>query len=213
MSTPSSVAALFILKGNGAVVPTAPTVTGGSLIWRNAASTTITAGGSTDAGGAGLSGYQYRTSTNGGTSWSVPATGLAPAVTAEGETLVQYRGVDGAGNLSAWTPSTSGSGNTVRLDRTAPTDPVVTGGSLTCAVQRTIKGASSSDGSGSGVSHYEYRISTDHGATYGSAGSGASVTLTVAGSYVVQYRAVDGVGLSSAWAPATPGAANTACIT
>jgi hypothetical protein len=37
--------------------------------------------------------------------------------------------------------------------------------------------------------------------------------MSVAGSYVVQFRAVDGVGLASAWAPATPGAANTACIT
>ena len=94
----------------------------------------------------------------------------------------------------------------MRLDRSAPSDPVVTGGSLTCAAQRTIKGASSSDGSGSGVSHYEYRISTDNGVTYGAGASGASVTLNVAGSYVVQLRAMDGVGLTSAWAPASPGA-------
>ena len=194
-------------------LPTAATVTGGSPTWRNAASTTISAGGSTDAGGAGLSGYQYRTSTNGGTSWSAAATGAAPAITAEGETLVQYRSIDGAGNVSAWTPSTGGAGNTVRLDRSAPTEPAVTGGSLTCAAQRTIKGGSSSDGSGSGVNHYEYRISTDNGVTYGTGVSGASITLNVAGSYVLQFRAVDGVGLTSAWAPASPGAANTACIT
>jgi hypothetical protein len=28
----------------------------------------------------------------------------------------------------------------------------------------------------------------------------------------VQFRAVDGVGLASAWAPSAPGAASSACI-
>jgi hypothetical protein len=191
--------------------PSAPTVAGGSPAWQNAVSVTITATGSSDAGGAGLAGYQYRSSTDNGTSWSSAAAGPAPAVTVEGETLLQYRSIDGAGNVSAWTAS--GATGTARIDRSAPSAPVVSGGSLTCVARRTITGALSSDGSGSGLNHYEHRISTDNGVSYGPGASGANVTLSITGSYVVQFRAVDGVGLVSAWAPATPAAANTACIT
>ena len=43
--------------------------------------------------------------------------------------------------------------------------------------------------------------------------TGSSVTLSATGSYVVQFRAVDGVGLVSTWAPTTNGAANSACLT
>jgi hypothetical protein len=101
----------------------------------------------------------------------------------------------------------------VRIDRTAPTAPTVTGGSLTCThSKRTISASGSADGSGSGVTGYEHRISTDGGTTYGAATAGASVQLSATGTWVVQFRALDGVGLAGAWAPASPGAANTACI-
>jgi large repetitive protein len=193
--------------------PTAPTVAGGSASWLATASTAISASGSTDALG-NLDHYEYRRSTDGGISWGVPATGAVDNVTAEGETLVQLRAVDAAGNASPWVPG-SGSAGTVRLDRSAPGDPVVSGGSLAwqSAASVTVTGSGSSDPGGSGAGSYEYRISTDNGASYGAAASGASVLLNLAGNYVVQFRAVDGVGLTSAWAPATPGFANTACIT
>ena len=42
--------------------------------------------------------------------------------------------------------------------------------------------------------------------------TGSSLTLTTAGTYLIQFRAVDGAGNSSAWAPAAPGPAATACI-
>ncbi len=194
-------------------LPTTPTVTGGSLSWQDVPSITITASGSTDAGGALLAGYQYRTSSDGGITWSSAAAGPAPAVSAEGRTLLEYRSQDGAGNVSSWTPTTPGAANTARIDRTPPTVAAVSGGSLTCASQRTIAGTGASDSGGSGVSHYEYRISTDNGVSYGVPVTGASVALTIPGSYVVQLRAVDGVGLAGAWAPTNPVAANTACIT
>jgi large repetitive protein len=127
---------------------------------------------------------------------------------------VQFRNVDGAGNSSAWTPAPSTAAGTVRLDRSAPTAPTVSGGSLTCSHSiRTITGSGASDGSGSGVSRYEYRVSSDGGASYGAGTSGSSIQFATTGSYVVQFRAVDMVGLASAWAPATPGASNSACIT
>jgi hypothetical protein len=61
--------------------------------------------------------------------------------------------------------------------------------------------------------HYQYQVSTDGGAAYGAAVSKPSVTLTTPGNYVVQFRAVDAAGNASAWAPASPGAAASACIT
>jgi large repetitive protein len=193
--------------------PSAPAVSGGSPAWQNVSSITVTAAGGSDTGGAGLATPQYRTSTDGGTTWSAATAAAIAAVTAEGETLVQFRNVDAAGNTSAWAPAAATAGSTVRLDRTAPSAPSVSGGSLTCTITRTISAAGSSDGSGSGVSHYEYEVSTDGGTTYGAAATGHTVTFTTSGSYVVQFRAVDGVGLASAWAPASPGAADTACIT
>ncbi|MFI5048560.1 MAG: beta strand repeat-containing protein [Gaiellales bacterium] len=190
--------------------PAVPTVAGGSLSWQNLASVTVSATGGSDTM-SGLTGYQYRT--NAGSGWSGTATGASVAVTAQGTTQVQFRTIDAVGNVSAWTPSSSGATNTVKLDRTAPTTPTVSGGSLTCSkTKRTITGKSSSDSS-SGVNHYEYRVSTNGGTTWGATVSASSVTPSVAGSYVVQFRAVDNVGLASAWAPTTNGAANSACLT
>ena len=190
--------------------PSAPTVAGGSLSWQNLASVTVSATGGSDTM-SGLTGYQYRT--NPGSGWSAAVSGASVIVSAQGTTYVQFRTVDAAGNASAWTPSSNGATNTVKLDRTAPTAPTVSGGSLTCSkTKRTITGKSSTD-SGSGVNHYEYRVSTNGGTTWGATVSASSVTLSAAGSYVVQFRAVDNVGLASAWAPTVNGAANSACLT
>ena len=40
---------------------------------------------------------------------------------------MQFRAVDGAGNVSAWVPAAAGATNTVKLDRGAPTNPTVSG--------------------------------------------------------------------------------------
>ena len=87
--------------------PTAPTVSGGSPAWQNVASLSLSASGSTDAGGAALSGYEYATSTDGGTTWSAPQSGSSTSVSAEGQTLVRFRAVDGAGNSSSWVQGTA----------------------------------------------------------------------------------------------------------
>ena len=39
------------------------------------------------------------------------------------------------------------------------------------------------------------------------------MTIRNAGTYIVQFRAVDRAGNASAWGPAAAGAANTACHT
>jgi len=43
--------------------------------------------------------------------------------------------------------------------------------------------------------------------------TGSSITIRNTGTYIVQFRAVDRVSNASAFAPATAGAANTACHT
>ena len=197
------------------VKPSAPTASGGSLTWRNVAQIAISASGSTDqAGGSGLAGYQYQVSTNGGATWTAAMAGSSFTVLNEGETLVQFRSVDSAGNVSAWTPAVNGAANTARIDRTAPSAPTVTGGSgaTTCSRKKTVSGSGSSDGTGSGLARYQYRVSPDNGVTWGVTTSGSSVRLATRGVYVVQFQAVDNVGLLSAWAPAKPVTANTVCI-
>ena len=46
---------------------------------------------------------------------------------------MRFRAVDAAGNASGWTQGT------VRIDRTAPTDPTVTGGSAGLAERRVAR--------------------------------------------------------------------------
>jgi hypothetical protein len=194
--------------------PSAPNVSGGSLSWQNVVQIVISASGSTDpANGSGLSGYQYRTSTNGGTSWSAAVAGSSFAVTAQGTTLVQFRSVDNAGNTSAWTQSSAGAGNTAKIDSVAPTAPTVTGGSGagTCYHKRTASASGSTDAS-SGVNRYEYRYSADNGVTWTAAVTGSSFQFSTRGTYIIQFRAVDNVALMSAWAPPTADTANTVCI-
>ena len=187
--------------------PTLPTVSGGSSTWSNAASKPITATGGTDSGGSGLLGYQYQVSLNGG-AYAAPVSGPSAAITAEGTSKVQFRTVDNAGNVSAWT--TVATASTVKLDRTAPTIPAVSGGSLTCSKSRIRIRATGSTDALSGVARYQYHYTTN-GTVYGATMTGTSATFSSKGTYVVQFQAVDSAGNVSAWAPATAGAANTAC--
>ena len=183
-------------------------VTGGSLSWQSARPVRIVASGSTDAR-SGVDTYQYRESTNGGTNWSAPQDGSFDDVFAEGQTLVQFRAVDVAGNASAWAPKVTGPADTVRIDTTGPTVPTVTGGSLSWqkVTSLTITGSHSVD-TGSGLNHYEHRVSTDGGITWSSAVLGPTQVVTAEGQTLVQVRAVDNAGNASAWAPQTviPGA-------
>jgi hypothetical protein len=192
------------------VSPTAPTaVSGGSTSWSNAASKTITVSGGSDAQ-SGLAGYQYQTSLNGG-AWSaaMPVTGNSVAVSAEGMTRLQFRTIDNAGNVSAWTRA--GSSSTVELDRTAPSLPTVTGGSLTCTSRKIMIRASSSKDTASGLTGYRYRTSANGGTTWSNPVSGTVAMFRSKGTWIVQFEALDRAGNASAWAPATAGAANTAC--
>ncbi|HEY7812969.1 MAG TPA: hypothetical protein VIC62_07000, partial [Nakamurella sp.] len=197
-------------------IPTVPTVAGGSSSWQSLASVTVTGSGATDTGGSLLAGYQYRTSTNGGSTWSAASTTSvtgSAVISAEGTTLVEFRSIDGAGNTSAWAPTTNGAGNTVKLDRTAPSKPSVSGGRgfNRCSTSRTISASGSTD-SGSGGMHYMYRVSSNQGVSWGAATSGSTVTFTTTGKYEVQFEALDALGNTSVWAPTTAGSSSEACI-
>jgi hypothetical protein len=192
-------------------LPTTPVVAGGSLSWLTLGSTILTAGGSIDTGGSGLARYEYRSAVNGGAWSATVSAGTTATIAAEATTVVQFRAVDGAGNVSAWAPAANGAANTVKLDRTAPTLPAVSGGSTVCVKKRTISASGSVDAV-SGVARYEYRSSSNNGSTWSAAVVGSSVQFTVVGKYIVQFRTVDNAGNTTAWAPATSGSGNTACI-
>jgi len=78
------------------VLPTAPTVSGGSATCSTTART-ITASGSTDAT-SGFLRYEYRISTNAGSTWGSTTTGSTKTFNTSGVTsYIQYRSVDDAG--------------------------------------------------------------------------------------------------------------------
>ena len=70
----------------------------------------------------------------------------------------------------------------------------MTGGSLTCAASRTLTGSGATDAGGSGLAHYQHRIPADNGVTWDIAVTGSSLTLAATGTYLIQFRAVDGAG-------------------
>ena len=179
--------------------PTAPTVSGGSSAWQNVASLSLSASGSTDAGGASLSGYEYETSTDGGTTWSAPQSGSSTSVSAEGQTLVRFRAVDGAGNSSSWVQGTA------KLDRSAPSDPTVSGGSSawqSVASLTATASASTDAGSRPGRVRVPHVHGRRHDLVVGHLG-GRPTSATAEGQTLVQFRAMDGVGLRSNWVQAT----------
>jgi hypothetical protein len=105
------------------VTPSAPQVIGGDALWSNLASRSITHAESTDPAPSSGVKYQRRVSEDGGKTWKPTGVGDDIVVTREGDTRVQYRALDVAGNASDWVEAT------VKLDRTAPGLPTTNGGS------------------------------------------------------------------------------------
>ena len=64
----------------------------------------------------------------------------------------------------------------------------------------------------SGVASYQYRVAPLNTTTWAATQTGASVTLSTSGTWHVQFRTVDAAGNTSAWAPGTSTAADSACI-
>ncbi|MDX6535186.1 MAG: large repetitive protein, partial [Gaiellales bacterium] len=178
--------------------PAVPAVSGGGSGWQNVASIGLSAAGSTDTGGSGLSGYQFATSADGGATWSAPQSGASSTVSAEGQTLVRFRAFDNVGNGSPWATGTA------RIDRSVPTDPVVSGGSASwLSVASVDVSAAGSTDAGSGIALYLLSSSTNGGATWSPPAVGATLNVPAQGQTLVRFRAVDALGLTSNWVQAT----------
>ncbi len=184
----------------------APALTAASthVSWSTAASGTASVvSTSDDRSGVDPATVQYRTSTDGGATWSQTAAGSSVPVTAEGDTEVGFLVRDHAGNPSAWVVVH------VRLDRTAPS---VTG--LAAGITKDLVDQGdwlldpeicvvTGDGTGSGVPSVAFASSIDGGTTWAPMAntSGACGRLTAEGADVrVRARATDGAGNVGAWA-------------
>ena len=148
---------------------------------------------------SGVAKVEVRTSTNAGRTWSAPAVGTSVDVTAEGQTLVEFRATDAAGNRTAWTQQ--GAHGTVRLDRTAPAAPTV---NAPASWTPTTSATASTTDPLSGVSAYEHETSPVGADTWTDpADPGATYTPAVDGRIDVRFRAVDRAGNVSDWSTTT----------
>lgn len=212
---PGTPAAMVMIDRNA---PTLPSVSGGSARWQSVGQVRIFAAGSTDAG-AGLAnpGYEYQVSTNGGRDWSSPGTGDSVVVADEGETTVQFRAKDALGNVTAWVPATGSSAVAgsarAMIDRTPPTPPLVSGGGSSCTSQMVVISGYGATDATSGVERTQHRVSTDGRATWSEPMSGDTFMTNTAGQVSVQFRAIDGAGNVSDWAPQSFDTRAEACVT
>ena len=153
-----------------------------------------------------MAGYQFHVSTDGGTTWSAPAVQNPVMVSAPGVRLVQFRAVDKAGNVSAWTPVSPDTSGTVKIDHTAPGTPVLTGGSLlwqnVASVDVTVGPLSDAGGSGLAADPLTVETSTDGGSTWSAETPAASATVSDEGGTLVRFRSHDAAGNGSPWAQA-----------
>ena len=177
--------------------PSMPSVSGGSSSWTTAASVTITASGSTDTGGSGVDYYEYETSrpAHGG-GWPGPPIQGPAVITSQGLTIVRFRAVDHAGNVSAWGPTNTTSASEANIDSIPPPVPTVTPTAGCPAGTNTVTGFSANGTDGSPIDYY-VKIN-----------NGPSTKINVLGTYDVKvngtkisYQAVDQAGSPSGWSP------------
>ena len=167
----------------------------------------ITASGSTDqAGGSGLRATSTRLSTNGGATWSAAMAGTASrwwtgadaGAVPVGRQRWQRVGLDAERER----------GDEYGTDRPHRAERADGDGWQRCDDlfrKKTVTASGSSDGARVGAAHYQYRVSPDNGVTWGVDDIGIIGELATHGVYLVQFQAVDNVGLLSAWAPADAG--------
>lgn len=212
----------------------APTIAGGSTEWYSQASRTVAA--------SAICGFVYSKTGSTVTGWGAPSKTNAVTITAEGQAVVAFKACDiddlTSTNCSTWQPyfgsfyqptvvdpPVIGEGDTagiIRIDRTAPTVPTLTGTaspSLTglsipwSGTQAVVGAGNSVDTPGggangsAGIESYQLQTSLD-GTTWATqvtdTGSTASYTVTAAGKTWVRARACDAATPAncSAWSAA-----------
>ncbi|HMM48486.1 MAG TPA: hypothetical protein PKE32_02575, partial [Miltoncostaeaceae bacterium] len=184
-------------------------VTGADGTWTNAAS--VTAAATSADALSGVAFTQYRLSTDGGQSWSSPAGGTSVAVESVGTTLVQFRAVDNAGNIGAWSFASPDGPGAIRIDRTPPS-ATIHGASGQWSNAASVDVTATGQDDASGVASFEYRLSLDGGSTWTAPAAGAAVAVSAQGETLVAFRAIDRAGNVGAWTPTTPGGAGSARI-
>ncbi|RIX52168.1 hypothetical protein D3P08_14455 [Paenibacillus nanensis] len=164
--------------------PTVPAVTLSETNWSNA-DVTVTIAPGIDMGGAGVSRTEYRLSGATNSSW---ATYNGPIkISADGQTVIEARTVDRAGNISTSRTATA------KVDKTQPTAPTVThnAGVWTNAASVSVTVAAGSDAT-SGAARTEYSLS---GATTRAwTAYAAPVAISAEGQTTVHARTIDNAG-------------------
>ncbi len=164
--------------------PSLPVLTGGSSGWQTAAQVVVQPTGMPTDAGSGFAGYEYRTSADAGATWSVATSGSSATITTEGTTLVEFRSLDSLGNASAW----MGTNGQVQIDRTAPTAPIVAGGSSSWLPGPSVSvNASGATDQGAGVTGYEFETSTNGGTTWSAATAGPTAVISTQGTTLVRF--------------------------
>lgn len=173
--------------------PTPPDVPGGEGEW-TMEEVTLRATGSTDEG-AGVKGYQWQRSTDGGSTWGRMQRGRETTVFAEGETHFRFRAVDGAGRASEWVDAVA------RIDLTAPTGMAalaVTAGDPCSEAYPVTLTASGGEDELSGIEGYHFMVfEQGEGASTNRSETGTSLTLEAPGAYYVVVWLVDAAGNQS----------------
>ncbi len=93
------------------VAPTLPSASGGAGASSCRKHITVSVVASADAA-SGVARYDYRVSTNGGSTWGATVTNSSSFTpSASGTYYVQFRAVDNAGNISGWGPASPVTGS------------------------------------------------------------------------------------------------------
>ncbi|MBV6717567.1 OmpL47-type beta-barrel domain-containing protein [Paenibacillus chitinolyticus] len=169
--------------------PTAPVITTSSADWSPADVTaTLTAGTDADSG---VKQTEYSLSGVTVLDWTPYTAGDVISVTNSGETTISARTIDKAGNASSVTTAV------VKVDKTAPTAPVIKGASSAWTNQNaSITLTPGTDKGGSGVQRSEYKLSG--GTTQDWTAYTEAVPISTEGITTVHARTIDNVGNVSA---------------
>ncbi|MCY9591131.1 hypothetical protein PC41400_26990 [Paenibacillus chitinolyticus] len=169
--------------------PTAPVITTSSADWSPADVTaTLTAGTDADSG---VKQTEYSLSGATVLGWTPYASGDVITVSNSGETTISARTIDKSGNASSVTTAV------VKVDKTAPTSPVIKGANSAWTNQNaSITLTPGTDNGGSGVQRSEYKLTG--GTTQDWTPYTGTFPISTEGITTVHARTIDNVGNVSA---------------
>jgi hypothetical protein len=175
--------------------PATPTVTKSPNVATVCEGQTLTVTSPSSSGGAGTCNFEYRHSTDGGTSWSAWSTTVSSFASTGTDNRIQTRT-----NCNGSGCDISGSDEQIWTVVADPTTPTVTrspNDATVCAGQMlTVTSPSSSGGIGTCV--FEYRYSINNGATYtGWSTSVPNFAATGTNNRIQTRRSCDGAGCDS----------------